>query len=95
MGNFLYPVSFVLSEEVDASSVTVAATVAVKSGLKHGRRAVGISATSSDVYIGGEDVTSSTGLPVPAGSTFIMPVLDTGADGIYVVGGTCVITDFF
>ena len=47
------------------------------------------------VYIGGADVTSATGMPIKAGDNIVIPVVSDKVDAVYVVGGQCVITEFF
>ncbi|MCD7811962.1 MAG: hypothetical protein LUG91_08990 [Ruminococcus sp.] len=93
--NFLIPVRATASSVLDASSAVPAASVEVLSHMRRGRTAIGISAVSKDVYIGGEDVTASTGMPVKAGESIVIPVGSDAVAPFYVVGGSCIITEFF
>ena len=62
-----------------------------------GRSAVEINNTSENAaYIGDADVTSSTGLPVAAGTSRVFPVQFGSADRIYVIGdGDVIIAEYF
>ena len=80
---------------IDASSAVPAASPDVVSQKRRGRFAVGISPVGDAVYIGGADVTSSTGMPIKAGDNIVIPVVSDKVDAVYVVGGQCVITEFF
>lgn len=93
--NFLYPVRDTISSVLDATSAVPAASAEVLNKSRRGRNAIGISATESDVYIGGKDVTAETGMPIKAGTSIVIPVGSDVADPVYVVGGSCVITEFF
>lgn len=85
---FLNNVTRTVTKKVDASS----AVPAIADETCNGRHTVWIYALD-DVYIGGKDVTSDNGVKVSAGSHAIFPVNNRNA--IYVVGGSCVIADFF
>ena len=63
-----------------------------------GRIALEVNNVEGDetAYIGNEDVTSSTGIPVPKGETRIFPVQIGSADKIYGVGdGDVIIAEYF
>jgi hypothetical protein len=92
---FLNSVSDIKTTKLSASSAVPAASQEVLTKLRVGRHAIAISATDSDVYLGGEDVTSSTGMLIKTGTTFVMPVTNHSKENIYVVGGDCVLTEFF
>lgn len=85
---FLQSISKTVTKAVDASSATLAAADTGASG----RHAVGIYATA-DVYVGGKDVTESTGIKIPAGEFKVFPVNSRNA--LYIVGGNCIVADFF
>ena len=91
---FKKPVSSVLTSVLDATSVVPAASVDVLSGNRRGRHAVEITATAK-VYIGGEDVTSANGRPINAGESLLIPVNDYVNKPFYVVGGKCILTEYF
>lgn len=91
----LQPISDVKVTQLDASSAVLAASDAVRSRLRRGRHGIGISATSSDIYLGDEDVSSGNGMLIPASTTVTLPVNTNVIDAIYVVGGTCTLTEFF
>ena len=62
-----------------------------------GRHTVEVAnAGSADVFIGDKSVTSTTGIPVKAGTSKIIPVNMSAADNLYIVGsGTVVIGEYF
>ena len=62
-----------------------------------GRSAVEINNTSENAaYIGDANVTSSTGLPIAAGTSRVFPVQFGSADHIYAVGdGDVIIAEYF
>lgn len=84
----LKKVTRTVTKKIDATS----AVPAIADETKNGRHTVWIYALD-DVYAGGEDVTTDNGIKIPAGSHAIFPVNNRHA--IYVVGGNCVIADFF
>lgn len=88
------PVKYVLSTALDASSVTPAASPDVLDGTRRGRHAVEVTAVSK-VYIGDSEVTSSTGRPIAVGESFLIPVEDYVNKPFYIVGGNCILTEYF
>lgn len=85
---FLYDVTRTVTKKVDASS----AIPAVADDTQSGRHTVWIYALD-DVYVGGVDVSAENGIKIPAGNNAVFPVNNRKA--LYVVGGSCVIADFF
>ena len=92
--SFLKPVSMVRSTALNASSAKPCASDNVLNGTWQGRHTVEITAVSK-VYIGGEDVTTSNGRPINAGETITIPVVSGLKTPCYVVGGNCIITEYF
>jgi hypothetical protein len=86
---FLQSITKTVTKALDASTAIPAVADESVSGRRH---AVGIYATA-DVYVGGSDVTADTGIKIPAGESKVFPVNNSRA--LYVVGGTCVVADFF
>lgn len=91
----LYPVGKVETTVLNATKATLAASNGVATKLKTGRHGIAISAGESDIYLGDKNVVANEGMVIKAGTTTILPVLTTSIDEIYVVGGTCVLTEFF
>lgn len=91
----LYPVSEIKTTVLSASEATKAASPEVIARQRMGRHGIAISAGESAVYLGGKDVTASTGMVIPAGTTTVLPVSNTSEDSLYVIGGSCVLTEFF
>lgn len=62
-----------------------------------GRSAVEISNIGeSTAYVGGSDVTTTTGLPIAAGTSRVFPVQFGSADRIYAVGsGDVIVAEYF
>lgn len=90
----LDPVSRVTTTAMEAtSSATVCASPDVLGGLSGQRHTVSITAKDADVYFGGEDVTTDTGVKVAAGETVYIPV--SRKDAVYYVGGAFVLGEFF
>ena len=107
---FLQSITKTVTKALDASTAIPAVADASLSGRRHavGIYAVA-SAESSDtstettetttntssggVYVGGKDVTADTGILIPAGEYRVFPV--NNAMSLYVVGGKCVVADFF
>lgn len=86
------------------SSLTVSSTpqpIASIKVIEHslcGRHTVEIANTgTADVYIGGSDVTTNTGIPIKAGTSKIIPVSHySSIDNLYIVGsGKVVIGEYF
>ena len=92
--SFIKPVSMVLTTSIDASSVTPCASAEVLAGDRKGRHAIEITGVSK-VYIGDAGVTSSKGRPIAAGETVTIPVSPDVKVPCYVVGGGCVLTEYF
>lgn len=91
----LFPVSDVKTTVLDASAVTLAASPEVIARQRTGRHSIGITAGESVIYLGGKNVTAENGMAIPAGTTITMPVSNTSMESLYVVGGNCVLTEFF
>lgn len=91
----LYPVSEIKTTTLSASKATKAASPEVIARQRMGRHGIAISAGESAVYLGNADVTAETGLAIPAGTTLVLPVSNTSEDALYVIGGDCVLTEFF
>lgn len=91
----LYPVDDIKTTKLSATKAVVAASPEVVAKQRTGRHGIAITAGESTVYIGGKGVTSATGMAVPAGTTTILPVTTVNVDNLYVIGGDCVLTEFF
>lgn len=91
----LYPVDDIKTTKLSATKAKVAASPEVVAKQRTGRHGIAITAGESTVYIGGKGVTSATGMAVPAGTTTILPVTTVNIDNLYVIGGDCVLTEFF
>lgn len=91
----LYPVDDIKTTKLSATKAQVAASPEVVAKQRTGRHGIAITAGESTVYIGGKGVTSATGMAVPAGTTTILPVTTVNVDNLYVIGGDCVLTEFF
>lgn len=91
----LYPVDDIKTTKLSATKAKVAASPEVVAKQRTGRHGIAITAGESTVYIGGKGVTSATGMAVPAGTTIILPVTTVNVDNLYVIGGDCVLTEFF
>lgn len=91
----LYPVSEIKTTKLSAAAATVAASPEVVSRQRSGRHGIAITAGESTVYLGGKDVTADTGMAITAGTTVILPVSNTSEESLYVIGGDCVLTEFF
>lgn len=91
----LYPVDDIKTTKLSATKAKVAASPEVVAKQRTGRHGIAITAGESTVYIGGKGVTSATGMAVPAGTTTILPVTTVNVDNLYVIGGDCVLTEFF
>lgn len=104
---FLQSITKAVTKAVDASTVKPAVADESVSGRRHavGIYAVASATESSDtttetadtptggVYVGGSNVTADTGILIPAGEYRVFPVNNSHA--LYVVGGKCVVADFF
>jgi len=92
MSGFKKYVSFCKTTVLDGAGV--AASPAVLSHLMLGRHAVTITAGSSAVYIGDENVTGTNGIKLAAGESMTIPVDSQRADQVYVTGA-CILTEWF
>lgn len=91
----LNSVNDIKTTTLSASSATLAASTEVQTKLRCGRHGIAISATGSDIYLGDKDVAAGSGMLIPAGTTFVLPVTNHCQENLYVVGGECVLTEFF
>lgn len=91
----LYPVNDIKTTKLSAAKAVLAASPEVAAKQRTGRHGIAITAGESAVYIGGKDVTAATGMAVPADTTTILPVTTENTDNLYVIGGDCVLTEFF
>lgn len=91
----LYPVGKVEATVLNATNATLAASNGVATKLKTGRHGIAITAGENDIYLGDKNVAVGKGMAIKAGTTTILPVLTTCIDEIYVIGGSCVLTEFF
>lgn len=75
------------------------ASADVQSRSRCGRNTIEIYNTGSgDVFIGNKDVTATTGLPIKAGTTKIIPVNRNSEDSLYIIGsaaGTVILAEYF
>lgn len=93
---FSRPVVRTKTTVIDGSGgAVVAASDTVISKKEAGRHTISITASGGTVYIGGEDVTVSTGMPVADGETVTIPVATTRTDQVYITGGSAVLTEWF
>lgn len=92
---FNRPVSMVKSTKLTASAATLAASPEVLAKQMTGRHTISLAASSGTVYVGGPNVTSADGLPLPAGQILTIPVSSDRVDQVYVVGGSVILTEWF
>lgn len=85
---FLLTVSRMVTKALTATKAVPAAA-----GESTDKRNAVVIYAVTDVYYGGEDVTASTGIKIPAGEREIIPV--NNRRSVYVVGGNCVVADCF
>lgn len=91
----LCPVKEIMTTKLSASSVTPAASTEVFTNMRGGRIGLAITAGETDVYLGDKSVKAGKGLLIKAGTTYTLPVLPTARQNFYVIGGDCVLTEFF
>ena len=81
------------------TTAKVLASNQVISRLRCGRHTIEIyNGGSGDVFIGNQDVTATTGLPIKAGTSKIIPVNGASEDNLYIVGataGTVILAEYF
>lgn len=90
---------------IKTTSITLSSTAQVLASkevleerMDNGRIALEVNNTEGEAaaYIGDKDVTTTTGIPVPAGQTRIFPVQQGSASAIYGVGsGAVIIGEYF
>lgn len=91
----LCPVKEIMTTKLSASSATPAASTEVFTNMRGGRIGLAITAGETDVYLGDKNVKAGEGLMIKAGTTYTLPVLPTARQNFYVIGGDCVLTEFF
>lgn len=91
----LCPVKEIMTTKLSASSATPAASTEVFTNMRGGRIGIAISAGEADIYLGDKNVKAGEGLLIKAGATYTLPVLPTARQNFYVIGGDCVLTEFF
>lgn len=91
----LCPVKEIMTTKLSASSATPAASTEVFTNMRGGRIGLAITAGETDVYLGDKRVKAGKGLLIKAGTTYTLPVLPTARQNFYVIGGDCVLTEFF
>ena len=91
----LCPVKEIMTTKLSASSATPAASTEVFTNMRGGRIGLAITAGETDVYLGDKNVKAGEGLLIKAGTTYTLPVLPTARQTFYVIGGDCVLTEFF
>lgn len=91
----LCPVKEIKTTKLSASSATPAASTEVFTNMRGGRIGIAISAGEADIYLGEKGVKVGEGLLIKAGTTYTLPVIPSARQNFYVVGGDCVLTEFF
>lgn len=91
----LYSVKELKTTKLSASSAVPAASAEVFTNIRGGRIGIAISAGETDIYLGDKSVEAGEGLLIKAGTTYTLPVLPTARQNFYVIGGDCVLTEFF
>lgn len=91
----LCPIKEIMTTKLSASSATPAASTEVFTNMRGGRIGLAITAGETDVYLGDKNVKAGEGLLIKAGTTYTLPVLPTARQNFYVIGGDCVLTEFF
>lgn len=91
----LCPVKEIMTTKLSASGATPAASTEVFTNMRGGRIGLAITAGETDVYLGDKSVKAGKGLLIKAGTTYTLPVLPTARQNFYVIGGDCVLTEFF
>lgn len=89
---FLSNVGQIVTSSLSVTTkATKLASEAVLTCGRCGRNAIEIvNSSASDVFIGGEGVTTSTGVPVKAGASKVIPVNHSAAENLYIVAGSSV-----
>lgn len=83
---------------LSSTAQKLASTEVLEERMDNGRIALEVNNTEGEsaAYIGDENVTTTTGIPVPAGQTRIFPVQQGCAGNIYGVGsGAVIIAEYF
>lgn len=91
----LCPVKEIMTTKLSAGSATPAASTEVFTNMRGGRIGLAITAGETDIYLGDKSVKAGEGLLIKAGTTYTLPVLPTARQNFYVIGGDCVLTEFF
>ena len=91
----LCPVKEIMTTKLSASSATPAASTEVFTNMRGSRIGLAITAGETDVYLADKSVKAGKGLLIKAGTTYTLPVLPTARQNFYVIGGDCVLTEFF
>jgi hypothetical protein len=91
----LCPVKEIMTTKLSADSATPAASTEVFTNMRGGRIGLAITAGETDIYLGDKSVKAGEGLLIKAGTTYTLPVLPTARQNFYVIGGDCVLTEFF
>lgn len=91
----LCPVKEIMTTKLSASGATPATSTEVFTNMRGGRIGLAITAGETDVYLGDKSVKAGKGLLIKAGTTYTLPVLPTARQNFYVIGGDCVLTEFF
>lgn len=91
----LCPVKEIMTTKLSASSATPAASTEVFTYMRGGRIGLAITAGEADIYLGDKSVKAGEGLLIKAGTTYTLPVAPSARQNFYVVGGECVLTEFF
>lgn len=91
----LCPVKEIMTTKLSASSATPAASTEVFTNMRGGRIGLAITAGETDVYLGDKSVKAGKGLLIKAGTTYTLPVIPSARQNFYVIGGDCVLTEFF
>lgn len=91
----LCPVKEIMTTKLSASGATPAASTEVFTNMRGGRIGLAITAGETDVYLGDKSVKVGGGLLIKAGTTYTLPVVPSARQNFYVIGGDCVLTEFF
>lgn len=86
---FLDKVGQIKTGVISVASRPILATLGLPSS--RARVAIEICVKSGTVYLGGEDVSASNGIPLASGSNRLIPVNNGGAAQIYLAGSGSVI----
>lgn len=91
----LCPVKEIMTTKLSASGATPAASTEVFTNMRGGRVGLAITAGETDIYLGDKSVKVGGGLLIKAGTTYTLPVIPSARQNFYVIGGDCVLTEFF